>query len=64
MDFNYIVVPAIVAVALVLVACGALLRIIAFLWGEQSRARKWKEASSSTFTLISADFGTSWILIE
>jgi len=44
MDFNYIVVPAIVALALVLVACGALGRIIKLRRGEYSRARRWKES--------------------
>ncbi len=43
MDFNYIVVPAIVVLALILVACGALRRIITLLRGEHSRARRWKE---------------------
>jgi len=43
MDFNYIVVPAIVVLALVLIACGALRRIIALLRGDHSRARRWKE---------------------
>jgi len=43
MDFNYIVVPAIVVLALVLVACVALRRIITLQRGEYSRARRWKE---------------------
>jgi pimeloyl-ACP methyl ester carboxylesterase len=43
MDFNYIVVPAIVVLVLVLVACGALRRIITLQRGEHFRARRWKE---------------------
>ena len=44
MDFNYIVVPAIVVLALVLVAGWALRRIITLQRGEHSRARRWREA--------------------
>jgi pimeloyl-ACP methyl ester carboxylesterase len=43
MDFNYIVVPAIVVLALVFVASAALWRIITLLKGDHSRARRWKE---------------------
>src|SRR6266567_496973 len=43
MDFSYIVVPAIVVLALVLVTCGALRRIITLLRSDHSRARRWKE---------------------
>ena len=43
MDFNYIVVPAIVVLALVLAACGALRRIITLQRGDHSTARRWKE---------------------
>ncbi len=43
MDFNYIVVPAIVVVALVFVASGALRRIITLRRSDHSRSRKWKE---------------------
>jgi hypothetical protein len=43
MDFNYIVVPAIVVLALVLVVCAALGRIVTLLRGAHSRARRWKE---------------------
>src|SRR6266481_4177360 len=43
MDLNYIVVPAIAVLALVLVACGALRRIITLLRGDHARARRWKE---------------------
>src|SRR6266702_4307768 len=43
MDFNYIVVPAIVMLALLLVACGALRRIITLQRGEHLPAGKWKE---------------------
>lgn len=43
MDFNYIVVPVIVVLALVLVASGAIRRIITLLRGDLSRARRWKE---------------------
>jgi len=43
MDFNYIVVPVIVILALVLVACMALRRIIMLRQVEHSRARRWKE---------------------
>ncbi len=44
MDFNYIVVPAIVVFALVLVASGALRRIITLRSGDRSRTRRWKES--------------------
>lgn len=43
MDFNYIVVPAIVVLVMVLVACASLRRIIRVRRGEFSRARRWKE---------------------
>jgi hypothetical protein len=43
MDFNYIVVPAIEVLALALVSCGALRRIITLQRGEHSRARRLKE---------------------
>lgn len=43
MDFNYVVVPAIVVLALVLMACVAVRRIITLQRGEHSRARRRKE---------------------
>jgi hypothetical protein len=43
MDFDYITVPAIIVLALVLVACGALRRIITLQRADQSRVRRWKE---------------------
>jgi pimeloyl-ACP methyl ester carboxylesterase len=43
MDFNYIVVPAIAVLVLVLVACVGLRRIITLQRGEHSQARRWKE---------------------
>jgi pimeloyl-ACP methyl ester carboxylesterase len=41
MDINYIVIPAIVVLALVLAACGVLRQIIRLRRGEYSRVRKW-----------------------
>jgi pimeloyl-ACP methyl ester carboxylesterase len=43
MDVNYIVIPAIVVLALVLAGCGALRRIIILRRGEHPRSRIWKE---------------------
>jgi pimeloyl-ACP methyl ester carboxylesterase len=43
MDFSYIVVPAIVVLALILVACVVLRRVIKLKRGEHTRARRWKE---------------------
>lgn len=45
MDVHYIVVPAIVALALVLVASGALRRIMNLRSGDHSRSRRWKEGA-------------------
>ena len=42
-DFNYIVVPAIVVLVLVFVACVALRRIITLQRGKYSRTRRWTE---------------------
>ena len=43
MDFDYIVVPAIVVLVLVLVSCWALRRIITLQVGEYPTTRRWKE---------------------